>query len=260
MTQTKIRKEQLDLSDVDYSFVTANDAATDVTAAELEELTDGSETTLHSHAAGGAANGWTISNDTWTRTGDFTFTIASDVTSIFQKGTKVKYDDGAVDYGVVLSSSYSAPNTTITLITNSDYAMVAATITNKYYSYIENPAGFPDWFNYTPTVSGAGTMTYGSETVDFCKWSCHGKTINFQHRIYGTIGGTPTGGIEISAPTSMNLSLPGVFVSTILNVSPAEIGRGVLNTSTNNFDHIRIAGAWSTGSSKYVIGQGSYPL
>ncbi len=37
---------------VDYSFVTANDAATGVTAAELEELTDTSVTTLHAHAVG----------------------------------------------------------------------------------------------------------------------------------------------------------------------------------------------------------------
>ena len=34
---------------VDYSFVTANDGATDVTAAQLEELTDASTTTLHDH-------------------------------------------------------------------------------------------------------------------------------------------------------------------------------------------------------------------
>jgi hypothetical protein len=43
-------------SAIDYSFVTANDGATDVTASELEELTDGSATVLHSHAGGGASD------------------------------------------------------------------------------------------------------------------------------------------------------------------------------------------------------------
>jgi len=38
----------------DYAYISGNDGATGVTAAELEELSDGSETTLHSHAAGGA--------------------------------------------------------------------------------------------------------------------------------------------------------------------------------------------------------------
>lgn len=34
----------------DYAYISGNDGATGVTAAELEELSDGSETTLHSHA------------------------------------------------------------------------------------------------------------------------------------------------------------------------------------------------------------------
>ena len=37
----------------DYAYISGNDGATGVTAAELEELSDGSETTLHSHAGGG---------------------------------------------------------------------------------------------------------------------------------------------------------------------------------------------------------------
>ncbi len=36
----------------DYDQISGNDGATDVTAGELEELSDGSETALHSHAAG----------------------------------------------------------------------------------------------------------------------------------------------------------------------------------------------------------------
>lgn len=36
-------------TDIDYALVSNNDASTDVTAAELEELTDGSETTKHVH-------------------------------------------------------------------------------------------------------------------------------------------------------------------------------------------------------------------
>jgi len=40
----------------DYSTISGNDGATDVTAAQLEELTDASETTLHSHAADAEAN------------------------------------------------------------------------------------------------------------------------------------------------------------------------------------------------------------
>jgi len=38
-------------SDADYGDISTNDTATDVTGAELEELTDGSLTSLHTHAA-----------------------------------------------------------------------------------------------------------------------------------------------------------------------------------------------------------------
>lgn len=41
----------------DYAFISSKDGGTDVTAAELEELTDGSETSLHTHAAGASAPG-----------------------------------------------------------------------------------------------------------------------------------------------------------------------------------------------------------
>ncbi len=39
----------VDTTSIDYAFVSGNDGATDVTGAELEELTDGSDTTLHIH-------------------------------------------------------------------------------------------------------------------------------------------------------------------------------------------------------------------
>ena len=38
------------ITNLTYTNITANDSSTDITAAELEELTDGSETTLHTHA------------------------------------------------------------------------------------------------------------------------------------------------------------------------------------------------------------------
>lgn len=40
-------------SDVDYSAISANDASTNITGAELEELSDGSDTSLHTHSGAG---------------------------------------------------------------------------------------------------------------------------------------------------------------------------------------------------------------
>ena len=41
---------EIDTTSADYSDISNNDINTDITGAELEELTDGSETTLHDHA------------------------------------------------------------------------------------------------------------------------------------------------------------------------------------------------------------------
>jgi hypothetical protein len=59
-----------DESDFDYTLISGNDAATDVTGAELEELTDGSDTTLHIHDA------TYVNRDEWLQNG---FPDASEV-------------------------------------------------------------------------------------------------------------------------------------------------------------------------------------
>jgi len=119
-------------------------------------------------------NGWLLRSETWTRTGNHTFTVSTDLTTVFRKGTKVRYKDGgSYEYGVVASSSYSNPTTTVTLITTSDYAMASATITDKYISYIENPEGFPDWFNWAPTITGFSA----DPASGIYKWRAYGQTI-----------------------------------------------------------------------------------
>jgi len=84
-------------------------------------------------------NGWIAISATWTRTGNHTYTVTGDQTATYRKGAKVRYKDGgSYEYGVIASSVYSSV-TTITLLTNTDYAMAAATITDTYISYIQNP-------------------------------------------------------------------------------------------------------------------------
>jgi len=110
--------------------------------------------------------GWQRDNATWTRTGNHTFTVAGDRTAEFRKGTKIRYKDGgAFEYGVVASSSYSAPNTTVTLITNTDFTMAATTITDTWVSYIESPEGFPVKFNVVAPVFDTNTVDNGTNGV-----------------------------------------------------------------------------------------------
>jgi len=148
-------------------------------------------------------DGWIIANETWTRTGNFTFTISGDVTVKYPKGTKVRYKDGGTyEYGYVISATYGAPNTTITLATNTDYAMAAATITDNYYSYVETPRGFPQYFNWTPTLYGSGAMTWTSTTIFISKFCIKGNSCFLELRAMGTTGGTAANVLAFSLPVS----------------------------------------------------------
>lgn len=106
---------------------------------------------------------WVQVIETWTRTGDYTFTVSGDKTATYRKGTKVRFKQGGgYKYGIIKSSSYSSPNTTVTLISNTDYLMTAGAVTDTYLSYIENPEGFPSEFNFSAAITG---VTVGNGTV-----------------------------------------------------------------------------------------------
>jgi hypothetical protein len=195
-------------------------------------------------------NGWIPMTDTWTRTGNFTFTVSGNVTATYRKGAKVRYKDGGpFEYGVIGSSSYSSPNTTITLITNANYAMAAATITDKYLSYVENPEGFPRYFDYTPSYSASGSMTYTSVSTITATWTAKAQTIFVRVLADGTTGGTASVTLFASAPiteasNSTNIVQPGSY---------AEGGAGLLGFS---FVSSGLIGSRKADSSNYGLGAG----
>lgn len=58
---------------------------------------------------------WFNHGDTVSRASGATFKIATDVTARFMPDLRLKFNDSSVLYGTVVSSSYSAPDTTITV-------------------------------------------------------------------------------------------------------------------------------------------------
>lgn len=167
--------------------------------------------------------GWLSVQETWTRTGNFTFTVSGDLTTKYQKGAKVRYKDsigGSYEYGIIISSSYSAPNTTVTLATNTDYAMAAATITDTYISYIEIPADFPRLFNFT--LSGSG-ITVGNGTVK-AFFSIVGKIVQMHFRwVFGNTSSISNGVFDL--PVAASSSYQGqkniIGNANISDASPA---------------------------------------
>lgn len=62
---------------------------------------------------------WFDYGHTPTRTGNTTFTIATDVTAIYHANRRIKCTDSTTLYGTIASASYSAPNTTVTVTLDS---------------------------------------------------------------------------------------------------------------------------------------------
>lgn len=96
---------------------------------------------------------WTKFSPTVTRTGNHTFTVKGNLTALFPIGMRFRYRDGSGDeYGTVKASSHSANVTTVILVTNTDYVMADASITDTYISSSLQPKGFPRQFAFTPTT------------------------------------------------------------------------------------------------------------
>ncbi|HKI53531.1 MAG TPA: hypothetical protein VJ987_05355 [Anaerolineales bacterium] len=161
---------------IDYDSVSSNDGNTDVTGAELEELSDGSETTLHSHAGN---DGWLSPSGTWSYSSvdDPTGVITSnaDETGIIGLGDRIKLTNGGnTIYGIVTKISYSAPNTTITFLHEIDptdslalYLLANSAITNPYYSHAKVPFGFPSELDkWTIVFTDTTNAAQSSPTVN----------------------------------------------------------------------------------------------
>jgi len=70
---------------------------------------------------------WTDLGHTPTRTGATTFTITGDFTANYVAGRRIRCTDSSTLYGTIASSSYSAPNTTVTVTLDSGSLSVSLT-------------------------------------------------------------------------------------------------------------------------------------
>lgn len=171
-------------------------------------------------------DGWISDTAAWTRTANTTFTLVGDQTARFPKGTKIKYTDTTVKYGVVGSAVFSSV-TTVTLISTSDYLMTANP-SATFYSPVGVPQGWPGWFNWTATIVGFSA----NPTNLVHRWKADGNTIvlHISHVTLGT-----------SNATTYTVSLPIAAASIDAN---QQFG-GANNLASNNSATLIVASQWS---------------
>ena len=106
------------------------------------------------------------------------WTVAGDYTATFKQGLKVKFTQatGGVKYAwVTKDSTYSNPNTTVTMFLGSDgdvgnlYVLEDEDLTAIYYSVAKNPIGFP--VGYAPwTIKVTDTANRTTATPTATTW------------------------------------------------------------------------------------------
>lgn len=151
--------------------------------------------------------GWQTETATWTYNAANKFTVPGDQTARYSKGTRLKWTQTTVKYGVVIASSYAASVTTVTIATNTDYTIANAAISANYYSYVVNPQGYPPYFSFTGvvTVPGGTVPTYSTNS---CKFSITGGLVTVGYYLNNAGGGTAGAGavpVYIAAPTPILL-------------------------------------------------------
>lgn len=131
----------------------------------------------------GTWDGWIAANETWTYASATTITVPSGAASRYQKGDKIKItNNSATKYFYIVSVA----DTVLTVTGGSDYTVHDSAISNNFYSKIENPQGFPVWFNWTPSY-GAGAGTFSSVTTGVAKFMVKGDSYIAMIRCAGTL-------------------------------------------------------------------------
>lgn len=203
-------------------------------------------------------DGWINPNHTWTYATASTFTVEGDVTATYQKGTRLKWTQTTVKYGVVVSSAYSDPNTTVTIAVNNEYTIANAAISENYYSYVVKPQGYPANFTYTPNYSAAGSMTYTSVTTSNASFIVTGNIVFIRLMAYGTTGGTPST-VLLATPPITSDGTTYVMATQFRDAASGstQVGSGFMQ-SNYLYCMKNDVSTYGTGTGRYMILAGYY--
>lgn len=146
-------------------------------------------------------DGWIRVKDTWAYASATTITVPAGAASRYSVGDKIKLTQTTAKYFYVVSIA----DTVLTVTGGTDYTVANAAITLPYYSKAASPVGFPQWFNYTPTlaVSGGTAPTYTATfTNKFCIIGRQVNTIHFWGNSSGGTAGAGTNLISVTLPVT----------------------------------------------------------
>lgn len=171
-----------------------------------------SNKTLTSPSFEGSIDGWVSANESWSYASATTITVPSGAALKYQKGDKIKLTQTTVKYFYIITVA----DTLLTITGGTSYTLTNAAISANYYSHIENPLGFPGYFDYTPTAtSQAGTITSVSAVG---KFMIQGLKLSCWVKITITTNGTGSGAVRATLPVAYT-NLESVWVGREYNAT-----------------------------------------
>ena len=185
------------------------------------------------------ADGWVDDTaETWTFASATTFTVAGDLRTKYQVGTRLKLTQSAtVKYFVViLDPTFGGGNTTVTISGGSDYTFANAAVSANFHSYAASPQGYPGWFNWTPGWTGFSA----NPTVREAKFAVVGRAAAVAYADNGNGTSNATTFTVTGCPVAPNSGISFTsFQATVVD-------NGFVQTSPGN-------AFWSGGSSTLTI-------
>lgn len=185
------------------------------------------------------------------------FTVAGDYSAVFTKQTRVKWTQTTVKYGTVLYSSHSGGTTTVSIALNSDFTITNAAISSNYYSYLDSPRDWPEWFNFVPGQIGFSAKP----TNTVYRYSPHGKKMSLQLR--QTSAGTSNAtnfvmGLPVMAATVTNMAWMSssciVDDNSVGATTPGLITVASAGTVLNVYKDQQLAGFTASGGKRLALG------
>lgn len=200
------------------------------------------------------ALGDTYADETWVYASSTTVTVASDATTRYQIGDKIRFKQGA---GYKYYYITAVASTTVTLNGGTDYTVANAAITDLEWSRAERPFGFPDWFTYAPTLGAGGTMTYTSTSIALARFCMKGKLVTVLISVSGTTGGTPHTDLTFTLPTNFQSNALG-GACEVTDTAAGLFGYMLGTGGGTIVVRVESAANWSAGAGRGYLAMLSY--
>jgi hypothetical protein len=200
--------------------------------------------------------GWSTQiQDTWTYASATTITVPSGATNLYSIGDRLKLTQTTEKYFYIIGVT----DTLLTITGGTNYTLANAAISNIHVSKELNPVGFPAYFDWTPVITGKGSMTFTSSNIVYARFSVIGGTASVEFMLYGTIGGTMSDLLYSTTPIKPKFNQ---VWSPFITRDTASFRISTVRTSnvSNRFEIARDADGnnYVGGVNGYVVGNFTY--